>query len=100
MLRTSLPYAASITPQPYFLGSIAAFLVPATIFLAGVVLALREESPLVVTPLALALLSNGIFDVPMHAMLATAGAQWALLALSQPQRPQRSGVQQPISAPS
>jgi hypothetical protein len=97
VLRTSLPAAASITPQPYFLGSIAAFLVPASILLAGVVLVLREEPPLTVAPLALTLLSNGIFDVPLHAMLATAGAQWAMLALVN--EVQRSGVQQPISAP-
>ncbi|MFO0734231.1 MAG: hypothetical protein U0270_00050 [Labilithrix sp.] len=97
VLRTSLPAAASITPQPYFLGSIAAFLVPASILLSGVVLALVEESPLVVAPLALVLLSNGIFDVPLHAMLATAGAQWAMLVLTA--EAQRSGVQQPMSAP-
>lgn len=97
VLRTSLPAAASITPQPYFLGSIAAFLVPASILLSAVVLALAEESPLVVAPLALVLLSNGIFDVPLHAMLATAGAQWAMLALTT--EAQRSGVQQPMSAP-
>ena len=102
MLRTSLPAAASITPQPYFLGSIAAFLVPASILLAGVVLALREESPLIIAPLALTLLSNGIFDVPLHALLATAGAQWAMLALAESDGragAQRSGVQQPMSAP-
>lgn len=99
ILHTSLPAAASITPQPYLLGSVAAFLVPAAISLAAVVLALRNESPLLVAPLALTLLSNGIFDVPLHAMLVTAGAQWAILALCQ-RSDQRSGVQQPMSAPS
>lgn len=98
MLRTSLPAAAAITPAPYILGSIAAFLVPASILLAGIVLALREESPLIVTPVALLLLSNGVFDVPLHALLATAGAEWAMLALAASFDGQRSGVQQPISA--
>lgn len=97
ILRISLPAASAITPQPYLLGSIAAFLVPASVLLGGVLLALREESPINVAPLALVLLSNGIFDVPLHALLATTGALWAMLALAS--EDQRSGVQQPMSEP-
>ncbi|MBX3232967.1 MAG: hypothetical protein KIT84_11705 [Labilithrix sp.] len=99
VLRTSLPAAAAVTPAPYVLGSIAVFLVPASIFLALVLLFLREEPPLVTAPIGLVLLSSGVLDVPLHALLATAGAEWALLALATVER-QRSGVQQPMSEPS
>jgi hypothetical protein len=89
ILRFSLPAAAAITPQPYMLASIAAFMVPASVLLAGVVLVLTEESPLLLAPIALALVTNGIFDVPLHALLALAGSQWALLSVAEDQR---SGV--------
>jgi hypothetical protein len=59
------------------------------VLLAGVVLVLTEESPLLLAPIALALLTNGIFDVPLHALLALAGSQWALLSVAEDQR---SGV--------
>ena len=80
VLRTSLPAAAGL-PSPYLLGSIAMFLVPAMILLAGVAL-LQPAQPAVTAALALALLSHGRFDVPLHALLITAAAQWAMLAMA------------------
>lgn len=79
ILRATLPHAAGL-PAPYALGSIGAFLVPASILLAGVALLQRSQSPAVVAPLALALLSHGAFDVPLHALLVITSAQWAMLA--------------------
>ena len=81
VLRTSLPAAAGL-PSPYLLGSIAAFLVPASILLAGVALLQPSQPAAVVVSLALALLSHGAFDVPLHALLVTAAAQWAMLAMA------------------
>jgi len=80
VLRMSLPAAAGL-PAPYLLGSIAAFLVPASILLAAVAL-LQPGRPAVVVALSLALLSHGAFDVPLQALLVTASAQWAMLAMT------------------
>lgn len=79
MLRSTLPTAGGVA-GPY-LGSIAAFLVPAGVLLACVALALGEPAA-VVAPLVLALLSNGAFDVPLQALLVAAAAQWAMLAVN------------------
>lgn len=79
VLRTSLPAAAG-TPPPYMLGSIAAFLVPASLLLAGAALLQPAQPPVIVAALALALLSHGAFDVPLQALLVTTSAQWAMLA--------------------
>ena len=99
ILRSSLPHAIAV-PEPFLLGPIGAFLVPATILLAGVALLQPRQPPPIVAALALALLSGGSFDVPLHALLATASAQWILLAMSDAREPgQRLGVQQPTSAP-
>lgn len=51
--------------------------------------------------LAFVLLSHGSFDVPLQALLVTAGAQWAMLAIGPAwaRSGQRSGVQQPMSEP-
>ncbi|MBX3207444.1 MAG: hypothetical protein KF764_20520 [Labilithrix sp.] len=81
VLRATLPGAAGL-PSPYLLGSIGAFLVPASLLLATVALLQRAEAPAVVASLALALLSHGAFDVPLHALLVTASAQWAMLAMT------------------
>jgi hypothetical protein len=81
VLRASLPAAAGV-PAPFVLGSIAAFLVPASILLALIALLQRSQPPAVVASLAFALLSHGAFDVPLHALLATASAQWAMLAMT------------------
>jgi hypothetical protein len=82
ILHTSLPAAAG-TPPPFVLASIAAFLVPASILLAVAALLQPNESPAVIASLGLALLSHGAFDVPLHALMVTASAQWAMLAMSE-----------------
>lgn len=82
ILRATLPHASAGLPSPYVLGSIGAFLVPASILLAGVALLQRSQSSAVLASLALALLSHGAFDVPLHALLVTASAQWAMLAMT------------------
>ncbi len=80
VLRTSLPAAAGV-PTPYLLQSIAAFLVPASILLAGAAL-LQPSRSAVTCALAFALLSHGAYDVPLHALLVTTSAQWAMLAMA------------------
>jgi hypothetical protein len=80
VLRFSLPAAAGV-PTPYLLQPIAAFLVPASILLAGAAL-LQPGRSAVIAPLAFALLSHGAYDVPLHALLVTASAQWAMLAMA------------------
>lgn len=80
VLRGSLSQAAGL-PIPYGLSSIAAFLVPATILLALVAVLQKALPRAVLAALALALLSHGAFDVPLHALAVTAAAQWLLLAM-------------------
>jgi len=80
VLRGSLAQTAGV-PAPYALSSIAAFLVPASILLAAVALVQRAQAAAVLVATALALLSQGAFDVPLQALAATAAAQWALLAM-------------------
>lgn len=82
ILRTSLPAAVGL-PAPFLLESISAFLVPASILLACAALLQPKQSPAVVAPLALALLSNGAFDIPIHALLITTAAQWAMLGMNE-----------------
>jgi hypothetical protein len=82
VLRTSLLDAVGM-PAPYGLGSVAAFLIPSSILLAIVALLHRRESPVVVATSALALLSHGAFDIPMHALLGLAAAQWGMLAMAE-----------------
>lgn len=79
VLRVTLPTAAGL-PSPYHLGSIASFLLPASILLGAVAL-LQPGRRAVIVALSLALLSNGSFDVPLQALLVTTSAQWALLAM-------------------
>jgi hypothetical protein len=81
VLRSSLSQAAGLA-LPFGLSSIAAFLVPATILLALVSVVQRTNAPAVLAALALALLSHGSFDVPLHALAITAAAQWAMLAMA------------------
>ena len=81
MLRGSLSQAVG-SVLPYGLTSIAAFLVPATILLAMVAIVQRGQPPAVLAALGLALLSQGSFDVPLHALAMTAAAQWAMLAMA------------------
>ena len=81
VLRGSLSQAVG-SVLPYGLTSIAAFLVPATILLALVAIVQRGQPPAVLAALGLALLSQGSFDVPLHALAMTAAAQWAMLAMA------------------
>jgi hypothetical protein len=81
VLRGSLSQAAP-SMLPYGLTSIAAFLVPATVLLALVAVVQRAHAPAVLAALALALLSQGAFDVPLHALAVTAAAQWGMLAMA------------------
>lgn len=81
VLRGSLSQAVG-SVLPYGLTSIAAFLVPATILLAMVAIVQRGQPPAVLAALGLALLSQGSFDVPLHALAMTAAAQWAMLAMA------------------
>ncbi|CAN5857352.1 hypothetical protein BH11MYX4_BH11MYX4_31730 [soil metagenome] len=81
VLRGSLSQAVG-SVLPYGLTSIAAFLVPATILLALVAVVQRAHPPAVLATLGLALLSQGSFDVPLHALAVTAAAQWAMLAMA------------------
>ncbi len=81
VLRGSLSQTSGL-PMPYALSSIAAFLVPATILLALVAIVQRAQPPAVLASIALALLSHGAFDVPLHALAVTAAAQWSLLAMA------------------
>ncbi len=81
VLRGSLNAAGGV-PAPYGLSSIAAFLVPASILLAGVALAQHPHPAAILCSLALALLSQGSFDVPLQALAAAAAAQWALLGMA------------------
>jgi hypothetical protein len=81
VLRSSLTEAAG-NLVPISLRPLAAFLVPASIFLALVALLQKGQPRPVIAALALALLSHGSFDVPIHALLITAGAQWTMLAMA------------------
>jgi hypothetical protein len=81
VLRGSLSQAVG-SVLPFGLTSIAAFLVPATILLALVSIVQRTHAPAVLAALGLALLSQGSFDVPLHALAITAAAQWGLLAMA------------------
>jgi hypothetical protein len=79
VLRGSLAEATN-PPVAYGLASVTVFLVPATTLLALVALVQRAQPPAVLTALALALLSQGMLDVPLHALSLVAAAHWALLA--------------------
>ncbi len=98
ILRASLPAAAGL-PPPFLLESTAAFLVPASILLAGAALLERRASPVVVAPLALALLSNGSFDVPLHALLITASAEWAMVAIAADRSPTHAPIRRRDDVP-
>ncbi|AKU97981.1 hypothetical protein AKJ09_04645 [Labilithrix luteola] len=80
ILRTSLVQTASASLS-YGMSAIAAFLLPASLLLAIVAL-LQTKQPVALTvAFALALISQGAFDVPMQALAITAAAQWTLLAM-------------------
>jgi hypothetical protein len=81
VLHGSLSQAAGVRLPYEGLTRIAEFLVPATILLSLVAVVQRAVPPAVLAALALGLLSQGAFDVPLHALAVTAAAQWAMLAM-------------------
>ncbi len=83
VLRGSLSQAAGM-PLPYGLGSIQAFLIPATILLAMVAIVQRTSARTVLSALALALLSQGALDVPLQALAMVAAGVWTILAEADP----------------
>lgn len=79
VLRRALGAAAGV-PTPFALESIAAFLLPASLLLA--IVALVQRAPrAIVGSLALALVAQGSFDVPLQAIAMATAAQWTLLAM-------------------
>ncbi|MCL2724451.1 MAG: hypothetical protein FWD69_08445 [Polyangiaceae bacterium] len=81
ILRASLLQVAT-TSVSRSLSSVAAFLIPASLLLAVVALAQRRFPPAITVSFALALLSQGSFDVPLQALAITAAAMWTLLAMA------------------
>jgi len=73
---------ASALPQPYAPNALQVFLLAASILLAGVAAAQPRQVVAVVVALSLALVGRGVFDVPIHALAATAGAMWLMVAVS------------------
>jgi hypothetical protein len=72
---------ASGLPQPFGPGGLAVFLLAASILLAGVAAVQREQVVAVLLALTLSLIARGALDVPMHALAATAGSLWLMLAV-------------------
>ena len=104
ILRTS--FDQLVQPNlPFGISAVAAFLVPASIFLGLLSVIQRAHAPAIAAGLTLMLISGGAFDVPLQALAAVAGAQWALLAMGDDRgvwarlmaERQRSGVKQPTS---
>ncbi|MCA9588489.1 MAG: hypothetical protein KC657_24400 [Myxococcales bacterium] len=81
VLRATLSNAAGV-PLPFVLAPIASFLAPASALLAASALAQRVTQPATLAAVALALLSNGSYDVPLQALAAIAASQWAVLAMA------------------
>jgi len=79
VLHTALADAPGV-PSPYGLDALATFLVPASLLLALVAAALRQQVVAIVAAIALGLVSRGAFDAPLRALCAVAAAQWAALA--------------------
>jgi len=79
VLHTALADAPGV-PSPYGLDALATFLVPASLLLALVAAALRQQVVAIVAAIALGLVSRGSFDAPLRALCAVAAAQWAALA--------------------
>ncbi|MGD0525499.1 MAG: hypothetical protein ABSE49_10165 [Polyangiaceae bacterium] len=79
MLHTALADAPGV-PPPYWLDGVATFLVPASLLLALASAAQPNQVAVLVSTIALALVSRGSFDAPLRALCAVAAAQWAALA--------------------
>lgn len=82
MLHSSLSEAATGTPPPFGLGTIAAYLSVVSVTLAlGTALQPRVLGALAAT-LALALVARGAFDVPLRALSVSAAAIWVVVTMS------------------
>jgi len=68
------------SPEPLGIAPIAYYLFPTGLALACVALLQRQTVGAVVGPLALALASQGRFDVPLAALSVVAGGMWLVLA--------------------
>ena len=79
VMHTALADAPGV-PPPYGLDAIATFLVPASLLLALVTVSQPRQVAVLVAAMALALVSRGAFDSPIHALCAAAASQWAALA--------------------
>ncbi len=80
VLHTALGYPAP--PEPYGLSSLAAFFAVASVLLALAAIAQTGQLAAVTCSLALVLLGRGVFDVPLRALAACAGALWTALAMT------------------
>ncbi len=67
-------------PRPYGPNGLGVFLLAASILLAGVAAVQRGQIAAVLAALSLSLIARGTFDVPIHALAATAAALWLMLA--------------------
>jgi hypothetical protein len=79
VMHTALADAPGV-PPPYGLDAIATFLVPASLLLGLVSAAQPKQVAVVVAAMALALVSRGAFDAPLHALCVAVASQWAALA--------------------
>jgi hypothetical protein len=79
VLHVAFSVGAS-SPEPLGLVPIAYYLFPTGLALACMALLQRQTVGAVVGPLALALASQGRFDVPLAALSVTAGGMWLVLA--------------------
>jgi hypothetical protein len=78
VMHTALADAPGVPPPA--LDAIATFLVPASLLLGLVSAAQPKQVAAVVAGMALALVSRGAFDAPLHALCVAVAAQWAALA--------------------
>jgi hypothetical protein len=92
-LATALPWQSALhlaladapgLPPPYGLNAFAIFLVVAAILLSLVAAVQPRQVVAVVTALSLALVARGAFDVPLHALSATAGGLWLMVSIGDP----------------
>jgi len=87
--HTALATASGL-PQPYGPSVLAAFLLAASILLAGVAAVQPRQVVIVVVALSLSLLARGAFDIPLHALAAAAAAIWLSVSVHDPRAMWRS----------
>jgi hypothetical protein len=79
--HTALATASGL-PQPYGPPVLTAFLLAASILLAGVAAVQARQVVAVVVALSLSLFARGAFDIPVHALAAAAAGLWITLAVT------------------